>query len=161
MKFAFHYNKTVEVKLIFFFYFRSVRRAFDLVADQTLHGKITIAQCQCALPLLGYAQNLLSTDNLKNIIDSHREAEAAETAAAGINGGASSSKTTISAKDEMEKLKTQDVQQMFITFDEFCMMTSYLTILQQEIHESGCISPIKGTNLPPPPIFLTNTPGNY
>lgn len=39
------------------------------------------------------------------------------------------------------------------------MLVSYLSILQQEINESGCISPIKGTNLPPPPIFLTNTPG--
>lgn len=52
------------------------------------------------------------------------------------------------------------IDDVVITFDEFCVLTSYLTILQQEIHDSGCISPIKGTNLPPPPIFLTNTPGN-
>lgn len=51
------------------------------------------------------------------------------------------------------------IDDVLITFDEFCVLTSYLTILQQEIHDSGCISPIKGTNLPPPPIFLTNTPG--
>lgn len=49
--------------------------------------------------------------------------------------------------------------EMTIDFEEFCILTSYLTILQEEINESGCVSPIKGTNLPPPPIFLTNTPG--
>lgn len=48
-----------------------------------------------------------------------------------------------------------------IDFEEFCVLTSYLTILQEEISESGCVSPIKGTNLPPPPIFLTNTPGRF
>lgn len=46
-----------------------------------------------------------------------------------------------------------------IDFEEFCVVTSYLTILHEGISESGCVSPIKGTNLPPPPIFLTNTPG--
>lgn len=50
------------------------------------------------------------------------------------------------------------VDQPSINFEEFCVISSYLTVLQQEIQES-CISPIKGTNLPPPPIFLTNSPG--
>lgn len=115
-----------------------MRRAFDRVADKSLHNKITLAQCQCALTYLGYPQNLISTSSLTEIIDIHRVPE---------NG------------------RTQDVRSISsihdcsITFDEFCMITSYLAILQQEIHESGCISPIKGTNLPPPPIFLTNTPG--
>lgn len=47
----------------------------------------------------------------------------------------------------------------FITFEEYCMVASYLSTLQQEISESSCVSPIKGTNLPPPPIFLSNSPG--
>lgn len=120
------------------FFHRLVRRAFDRVADKSLHNKITLAQCQCALTYLGYPQNLISTSSLTEIIDIHRVPE---------NG------------------RTQDVRSVSsihdcsLTFDEFCMITTYLAILQQEIHESGCISPIKGTNLPPPPIFLTNAPG--
>lgn len=47
-----------------------------------------------------------------------------------------------------------------INFEEFCVISSYLSVLQQEIEENCCVSPIKGTNLPPPPIYLTNTPGN-
>lgn len=115
-------------------FFRSVRRAFHLVADQTVNGRITIGQCQVALPLLGYAQNLLTTESLVSIIEGHRE------------------------KDP-DTAKAKNGADMTVTFDEFCVITSYLCVLQQEIHESGCISPIKGTNLPPPPIFLTNTPG--
>lgn len=46
-----------------------------------------------------------------------------------------------------------------INFDDFCVITAYLSVLQQEINNSTCVSPIKGINLPPPPIFLTNTPG--
>ncbi|XP_037032635.1 uncharacterized protein LOC119071724 isoform X1 [Bradysia coprophila] len=112
-----------------------VRRAFDRVADKSLHNKITLAQCQCALSYLGYPQNLISTNCLTEIIDIHRE-----------NGRT------------QEVRSISSIHDCSITFDEFCMITSYLAILQQEIHESGCISPIKGTNLPPPPIFLTNTP---
>ncbi|KAJ6633543.1 hypothetical protein Bhyg_16976, partial [Pseudolycoriella hygida] len=112
-----------------------VRRAFDRVADKSLHNKITLPQCQCALTYLGYPQNLISTSSLTEIIDIHRVSE---------NGRSQGSISSI--------------HDCSITFDEFCMITSYLAILQQEIHESGCISPIKGTNLPPPPIFLTNTP---
>lgn len=120
---------------------RAVRRAFDRVVDKnpaaTDDGRVTLAQCQSALNFLGYAQNLLSLDNLTEIVLSHREVH------------------------EPEAAKADKSTEMCIDFDEFCMLTSYLTILQQEIHESGCISPIKGTNLPPPPIFLTNTPGRF
>lgn len=108
------------------------------MADKSLHNKITLAQCQCALTFLGYPQNLISTNSLTEIIDIHRVPE---------NGRTQDARSVSSIHD------------CSITFDEFCMITSYLAILQQEIHESGCISPIKGTNLPPPPIFLTNTPG--
>lgn len=96
--------------------------------------QISLEQCQCALHMLGYAQNLIFLDNLREIVQANRE---------------------------IGELKVPPNKQhdMVIDFDEFCMLTSYLSILQQEINESGCISPIKGTNLPPPPIFLTNTPG--
>lgn len=122
-----------------FSHYRLVRRAFDRVADKSLHNKITLDQCQCALTYLGYPQNLISTSSLTEIIDIHRHAPE--------NGRTQDARSAASIHD------------CSITFDEFCMITSYLAILQQEIHESGCISPIKGTNLPPPPIFLTNTPG--
>lgn len=49
-------------------------------------------------------------------------------------------------------------EEIAVDFEEFCILTSYLTVYQQEISESGCVSPIKG-NLPPPPIYLTNNPG--
>lgn len=126
----------------------AVRRAFDRVLDKNSQelthsdGSITLAQCQCALSFLGYAQNLLSLDNLSDIVVSHREA------------GATSTPNPTKSQN-----KSKNCSEIHVDFDEFCMLTSYLTILQQEIHESGCISPIKGTNLPPPPIFLTNTPG--
>lgn len=84
----------------------------------------------------------MSLDNLSDIIVSHRESGAV---------------TLPNTNKSQNKLK--NCNEIHLEFDEFCMLTSYLTILQQEIHESGCISPIKGTNLPPPPIFLTNTPG--
>lgn len=125
-----------------------MRRAFDRVLDKhaddhiaSVTSTITLAQCQCALSFLGYAQNLLSLDSLSDIIVSHRES------------GASTLPNANKSQNKQQK------NEIHVEFDEFCMLTSYLTILQQEIHESGCISPIKGTNLPPPPIFLTNTPG--
>lgn len=130
----------------------SVSRAFDLVANASSQaGRITIAQCQCALPLLGFAHNLLSTDNLHHILCSHRDAvEALESAAAVQNG------TNASAVRKTSNAAASSVDATVVSFDEFCMLTSYLTVLQQEIHENGCVSPIKGTNLPPPPIYLTN-----
>lgn len=120
--------------------FSAVRRAFDrALSDKnptTANERITLQQCQCALNFLGYAQNLLHIDNLADIITSHRDISQTN-----HRGDANS--------------------EILVDFDEFCVLTSYLTILQEEISESGCVSPIKGTNLPPPPIFLTNTPGSY
>lgn len=84
--------------------------------------------------MLGYAQNLIFLDNLREIVVANREI------------------------GEL-KVPLNKSNEIVIDFEEFCMLASYLSILQQEINESGCISPIKGTNLPPPPIFLTNTPG--
>lgn len=128
-------------RFIFVFFFSansSVRRAFDRVLDkkETSQGieQITLDQCQCALQMLGYAQNLVFVDNLRDIVMANREVTES-------------------------KVPPNKHNEIVIDFEEFCMLTSYLAILQQEINESGCISPIKGTNLPPPPIFLTNTPG--
>lgn len=58
-----------------------------------------------------------------------------------------------------EKTSNDEAITFNINFDDFCVITAYLSVLQQEINNSTCVSPIKGINLPPPPIFLTNTPG--
>lgn len=111
--------------------------------------RITLPQCQCALNFLGYAQNLLFIDNLFEIIMSNREIS--EKAFAEQNQDQSSTSTQNNRKTNYNDIT--------IDFEEFCTLTAFLTVLQQEISESGCVSPIKGTNLPPPPIFLTNAPG--
>lgn len=122
------------------FNFRTIRRAFDRALG--VHSvnsdveRITLDQCRCALNFLGCSQNLLQIENLSDIVKSHRDMSNSN------NRNATNCEITID-------------------FEEFCVVTSYLTILQEEISESGCISPIKGTNLPPPQIFLTNTPGNF
>lgn len=73
------------------------------------------------------------------------------------NGQASEEKAkTRSTSPQIKKNNLSDIQ---INFEEFCTLTAFLTVLHQEISESGCVSPIKGTNVHPPPIFLTNTPG--
>ena len=46
-----------------------------------------------------------------------------------------------------------------INFEEFCVISAYLSVLQQEMNENTCVSPIKGMNQKPPLIFLTNTLG--
>lgn len=118
---------------------RAIRTAFDRVYSETTSelttGRISLQQCKCALNFLGFAQHLLQIENLTEIVKSHRDLSQ------------TNNRTLIST----------DIS---IDFEEFCIITSYLTILQEEISESGCVSPIKGTNLPPPPIFLTNAPGN-
>ncbi|XP_031623276.1 uncharacterized protein LOC116340766 isoform X2 [Contarinia nasturtii] len=115
----------------------TIRRAFDrALGDQSnnLAGeRITLEQCRCALNFLGCSQNLLQIENLSDIVKSHRD---------------------MTNSNNRNSVNTD----ITIDFEEFCVLTSYLTILQDEISESGCVSPIKGTNLPPPPIFLTNTP---
>lgn len=117
---------------------RAVRRAFDRVLDKRdLHQAvdlITLDQCQRALHMLSFAQNMIHPEHLKEIVLGNRDIG-------------------------QWKISPNKNHEIVIDFDEFCMVVSYLTILQQEINDSGCISPIKGTNLPPPPIFLTNTLG--
>lgn len=100
---------------------------------------LTLKQCSQQLLSLGYRKDLLSCDNLKRILSFVREMSNSE---------------VIESSNE----KSLDV---LINFEEFCVISSYLSVLQQEIDENCCVSPIKGTNLPPPPIFLTNTPGKH
>lgn len=94
---------------------------------------LTLSQCQTALNSLGYPSSLVTTENLRQILYVLKE---------------------IKQTDE-------NLDKAYISFEEYCIVTSYLSILTQEINESSCVSPIKGTNLPPPPIFLSNSPGKF
>lgn len=115
-----------------------VRGAFDRV-NEIKSDYITLEQCQRALWYLGYARNLINFYNLNKIIDAQEE-----------------SLTLRPSTDT-----TVDDQRVYnIDFNQFCVITAYFTLLQHEIHESGCISPIKGINVPPPPIYFTNMHGN-
>jgi raw len=84
---------------------------------------------------LGYSETIASIDNLKRILSFIREIQ----------------------QSEVLEINEKSI----VSFDDFCLVTSYLQIWQQEINDSTCVSPLKGTNLPPPPIFLTNTPGMF
>uniref|UniRef100_A0A336KG08 CSON007227 protein n=1 Tax=Culicoides sonorensis TaxID=179676 RepID=A0A336KG08_CULSO len=107
----------------------SVRRSYDRIVGKSEFG-LTLSQCQTALTSLGYPEQLVTTENLRQILFVLKEI----------------------------KQTNENLEKVYINFEEYCMVTSYLSILQQEISESSCVSPIKGTNLPPPPIFLSNSP---
>ncbi|BFF95156.1 uncharacterized protein DMAD_12618 [Drosophila madeirensis] len=123
----------------------TVRGAFDRVNPQS--DLLTVEQCKRALLFLGYAQSLVNLDNLTKIIINQRESlKFLQT---------HSSK--VEANEDAEVLPIMANQEL-IDFDLFCVISAYLSVLQQEIHESGCISPIKGTNVPPPQVYFTNAP---
>lgn len=115
-----------------------MRRVFDQVADikSQPSDRITVEQCKQALSLLGYSQCLLLNVNLIEIVRSHRD----------MSQSNNRLHVTLEAT---------------VDFEEFCVLAAYLTIFRDGISESGCVSPIKGTNLPPPPIYLTDVPGLF
>lgn len=123
---------------------------------------LTISQCHQALSTLGYRRNIISLENLKQILRIVRDVlhnnkhESSPTQTTSSSSSSSSSSSFVEAV-----LPDLKAEQEFINFEEFCVMSSYLSVLQQEINENSCVSPIKGTNLPPPPVFLTNAPGNF
>lgn len=143
-----------------------VRGAFDRVNAMKEH--ISLEQCQRALSILGYAQSLLTIENLKSVIISQRESldmspssivetESIETTPTKRQPrNKNFFKKHGSSSSLAMEAKKNDFQ---IDFDQFCILAAYLSVLQQEIHESGCISPIKGTNVPPPPVYLANLQG--
>lgn len=105
---------------------------------------------------LGYRKDLVTSDNLKRILSLVRDVLNNRHESSPLSSTESSSSTSSYTSESSET--NWDASN--ITFEEFCVISSYLSVLQQEIEENCCVSPIKGTNLPPPPIFLTNTPGN-
>ncbi|XP_068157622.1 uncharacterized protein raw isoform X2 [Drosophila tropicalis] len=138
----------------------TVRGAFDRVNPQS--GLLTVEQCKRALLFLGYAQSLVNLDNLTKIIINQRESLKLLQK--------NSEKPLLPDTDDTAEIGSDDEHhhscgnppiqpnQELIDFDLFCIISAYLSVLQQEIHESGCISPIKGTNVPPPQVYFTNAP---
>ncbi|XP_049312512.1 uncharacterized protein LOC105229639 isoform X3 [Bactrocera dorsalis] len=143
-----------------------VRGAFDRV--NPVNGTITVVQCQRALLYLGYAQSLVKLDNLNKIIATQRETlEALQKrstksgAQPELNSSEHATKKSSSASSCSSDTPTASLNETLdVDFDLFCVISAYLSVLQQEIQESGCISPIKGTNVPPPPVYLTNMQGD-
>lgn len=116
---------------------------------------LTVEQCKRALLFLGYAQSLVNLDNLTKIIINQRESLKllqTHSPKAGVE-------SLDAAHEDSNCIQPLLPSQELIDFDLFCVISAYLSVLQQEIHESGCISPIKGTNVPPPQVYFTN--GNY
>ncbi|XP_046801258.1 uncharacterized protein LOC111676490 isoform X2 [Lucilia cuprina] len=146
-----------------------IRGAFDRV--NPIYDLITVEQCQQALLYLGYAQSLVNMDNLNKIIAAQREALGAlNNDNNSINNKHSTNSqkpksnntnsTTCAQQQQPQNPKINSSSQLdHLDFNLFCVISAYLSVLQQEIHESGCISPIKGTNVPPPPVYLSNLQG--
>ncbi|KAH8248596.1 hypothetical protein KR032_001225, partial [Drosophila birchii] len=129
----------------------TVRGAFDRVNPQS--DLLTVEQCKRALLFLGYAQSLVNLDNLTKIIINQRESlKLLQT------HGPKAGVENLAADEGSNCIQPTLPSQELIDFDLFCVISAYLSVLQQEIHESGCISPIKGTNVPPPQVYFTNAP---
>lgn len=142
-----------------------------------MYDLITVEQCQRALLYLGYAQSLVNLDNLQKIIAAQREAlstldndnqkssSSISSSTNTTNDNSSSSSSTCAQNpinsSAINSSSGGSVTADLIDFNLFCVISAYLSVLQQEIHESGCISPIKGTNVPPPPVYLANLQGKF
>lgn len=143
-----------------------VRGAFDRV--NAVKEFISLEQCQRALGILGYAQSLLTIENLKSVIIAQRESmNTSPTSYMDFETDKSQNPTMATKTTQSKNIFKKDIStptsikrnKFEVDFDQFCILAAYLSVLQQEIHESGCISPIKGTNVPPPPVYLANLQG--
>ncbi|XP_017075286.2 LOW QUALITY PROTEIN: uncharacterized protein LOC108110676 [Drosophila eugracilis] len=136
----------------------TVRGAFDRVNPQS--DLLTVEQCKRALLFLGYAQSLVNLDNLTKIIINQRESlkllqtHSTKAVVDDLDLDVDADAAVEDGNCSQPILPSQEL----IDFDLFCVISAYLSVLQQEIHESGCISPIKGTNVPPPQVYFTNAP---
>ncbi|XP_062545068.1 uncharacterized protein LOC134211811 isoform X2 [Armigeres subalbatus] len=124
----------------------SIRRTFDRVVDNS-DKVMTLTQCQTALTALGYPSGIVSISVIKQILSYFDD----------LCRQQSTSEPQHSSLPRTTNGYTDD--KISITFDNFCILESYLSVLQQEILETSCVSPIKGTNLQQPPIYLTDFQG--
>lgn len=132
--------------------FRSVRRTYDRVADNS-KSVINSVQCQKAMVALGYPPGITSTSVINQILTYFR-AFGQQTFREKRFKPLS---TLLTDKNNGAEIKSEE--NYFITFDEFCVLDSYLSVLHQDILETSCVSPIKGTNLQQPLIYLTDSSG--
>ncbi|XP_055548922.1 uncharacterized protein LOC129732250 isoform X2 [Wyeomyia smithii] len=126
----------------------SVRRTFDRVVGKSNHA-ISITQCQKALVALGYPTGIASITTIKQIMAYFEQIKR--------DCG------TVLATDSFPIMNTEVgnsvADETFpITFEGLCILDSYFSVLHQDILETNCVSPIKGTNLQQPPIYLSNSP---
>lgn len=128
--------------------------------------EITISQCKVALHYLRYSDSV-SEETIKRILQVHRDitmitntpTNASAPAIRSPHSYMSILKRQSSHSNQANGEKVRTAQNQSINFEEFCVIAAYLSVLQQEQNENTCVSPIKGTNLQPPPIYLTNAPG--
>lgn len=125
----------------------SVRRTYDRVADSS-KSVINLVQCQKAMVALGYPPGITSTSVINQILTYFREVGQQ-------NHREKRFKPLASEKNNSAEAQSEESNA--ITFDEFCILDSYLSVLHQDILETSCVSPIKGTNLQQPLIYLTDS----
>ncbi|XP_035896192.1 uncharacterized protein LOC118505045 isoform X2 [Anopheles stephensi] len=115
----------------------SLRRTFERVAaDITEWARISLEQCQQALRCLGYPENVSTLGNIQNILLCYEEV-------AGLG-------------QQTELIRRGDASQVLVSFEEFCVIDACVSILMLDFYEHNCTSPIKGTNLQQPPVYLTD-----
>uniref|UniRef100_A0A182SCL0 Raw n=1 Tax=Anopheles maculatus TaxID=74869 RepID=A0A182SCL0_9DIPT len=115
----------------------SLRRTFERVAaDITESARIGLEQCRQALCSLGYPENVSTLGNIQNILLCYEEVAGLE--------------------QQTELIRRGDASQVLISFEEFCVIDACVSILMLDFYEHNCTSPIKGTNLQQPPVYLTD-----
>uniref|UniRef100_A0A182Q0I4 Raw n=1 Tax=Anopheles farauti TaxID=69004 RepID=A0A182Q0I4_9DIPT len=115
----------------------SLRRTFERIAeDVTETAYINLEQCQRALCCLGYPENVSTTGNIQNILLCYEE---------------------VTGRDVKTPLiRRGDSGHVLIHFEDFCIVDACVSILMLDFYEHNCTSPIKGTNLQQPPVYLTD-----
>uniref|UniRef100_A0A182MHA6 Raw n=1 Tax=Anopheles culicifacies TaxID=139723 RepID=A0A182MHA6_9DIPT len=115
----------------------SLRRTFERVAaDVTAAARIDLTQCQKALCSLGYPENVSTIGNIQNILLCYEEVTGLDV--------------------QTELLRGVSAEHVLISFEEFCVIDACMSILMLDFYEHNCTSPIKGTNLQQPPVYLTD-----
>ncbi|XP_053680002.1 uncharacterized protein LOC128730935, partial [Anopheles nili] len=115
----------------------SLRRTFErFTADTVDATRISLEQCQRALCSLGYPENVSSLGNIQNILLCYEEV------------------TGLAVQTEL--IRRNDAEHVLISFEEFCIVDACVSILMLDFYEHNCTSPIKGTNLQQPPVYLTD-----
>uniref|UniRef100_A0A182JD10 Raw n=1 Tax=Anopheles atroparvus TaxID=41427 RepID=A0A182JD10_ANOAO len=115
----------------------SLYRTYQRIAAEVAGAEgIDIVQCKKALYSLGYPKNVVTEDDIQNILLCYEEI----------------ADRTV----QSELIRTGHAEEVLISFDEFCIIDACVSILMLDFYEQNCLSPIKGTNLQQPPVYLTD-----